>query len=504
MFDPIRNQETVRHLPDWLTRQAHVNGSVVAIEHGATQLTYEDLHLRASQWAATLSTQGVSPGNRIALIAKDGLTYAVAVHAIVQCGGVLIPVNWRLTPQDVAWQLRDAGVTMLLFDDATASFVADISRLLTAEVPSYNLQRPTRSVLASEKTRTGRTHIDLQDIQAVVYTSGTTGHPKGTLLTYQNHFWAAISSALQLGVLPTDKWLVPMPLFHVGGLNVLMRSVIYGTTAVIHDHFDVVAVNDALDRGDISMVSLVPVMLQRMLVEREHGYAKSLRCVLLGGSAAPKPLLEKCQALGVPVAQSYGLTETDSQVATLQPADGLRKLGSSGKPLLPTEVAIVHEGIQLSHGEVGEIVVKGPTVTPGYLNREDATREVLRAGWLHTGDIGYMDAEGYLYVLDRRTDLIVSGGENIYPAELESTISAHESILEAAVIGKPDADWGAVPVAFVKLREGVTVSTAEIVTFCRTRLAGYKVPKEVFFVEELPRNAGGKLLRRQLREWLKT
>jgi o-succinylbenzoate---CoA ligase len=408
-----------------------------------------------------------------------------------------MPVNWRLNPSEVAWQLRDAGIQVLLFDQDCEAYVAEVNKELRGQIQACCL-----SLESIATPQVSRSHIDLLRTHAIIYTSGTTGHPKGTLLTYQNHFWSAISSGLQLGVLPTDKWLVPMPLFHVGGLAVLMRSVIYGTTAVIQDHFDVETVNATLDRGDISMVSLVPVMLQRMLVNRSEAYAPSLRCILLGGSAAPRPLLETCQALRIPVAQSYGLTETDSQVATLQPADGLRKLGSSGKPLLPTEIAIVDGDNRLPHGEVGEIAVKGPTVTSGYLNRPDTTRDAIRNGWLHTGDIGYLDEDGYLYVLDRRSDLIVSGGENIYPAEVESALTAHEAVLEAAVTGKSDETWAAVPVAFVKLRVGATVTPEELQVFCRTRLGGYKVPKEIHFVQELPRNAGGKLLRRKLKDWV--
>lgn len=497
VFEPSANLETANDLPDWLARQADVNGSVIALEHGQIGWTYRDLYTRATAMAGRLSDLGVVPGDRIAVVAKNGLMYAWAVHAIMQCQGVLVPVNWRLTVPEVAWQLEDAEVKVFISDDASEAFASEIHGHLTG--------KPQRLRMDSEipiGNPVYRTHIDLLKTQAIMYTSGTTGHPKGTLLTYQNHIWSAIGSAIQLGVLPTDKWLVPMPLFHVGGLSVLMRSVIYGTTAVIQDAFDCLAVNDALDRGDISLVSLVPTMLQRMLVHREKGFSQRLRCVLLGGSGAAKPLLEKCLQLGIPVAQSYGLTETDSQVATLKPEDGLRKLGSSGKALLPTELAIVAGDAQLPPGQVGEIVVKGPTVTQGYLNRAEATRDVLRKGWFHTGDIGYLDDEGYLYVLDRRSDLIVSGGENVYPAEVESVISAHEAVSEAAVVGKSDDAWGAVPVAFVTLRDGQNVYTEELQAFCRTRLAGYKVPHEIRVVDGLPRNAGGKLLRRTLREWL--
>jgi len=213
-------------------------------------------------------------------------------------------------------------------------------------------------------------------------------------------------------------------------------------------------------------------------------------------------LLAACAARGVPVVQTYGLTETASQVATLAPADALRKLGSAGKPLFPTELRVARDGATASSGAVGEIQVRGPTVMRGYVDRPEATAQALADGWLHTGDLGYLDDEGYLYVASRRDDLIVSGGENVYPAEVEAVLLSHPAIAEAAVLGAPDERWGQVPVAFVKLRAGVTADESTAIAFCRERLAGYKVPKRVRFVDALPRNAGGKVLRNDLREAL--
>jgi O-succinylbenzoic acid--CoA ligase len=233
-------------------------------------------------------------------------------------------------------------------------------------------------------------------------------------------------------------------------------------------------------------------MLQRMLDERgQRPYPATLRCVLLGGGPAPQPLLEACAARGVPVVQTYGLTESASQVATLAPADALRKLGSAGQPLLPTELRIA----SANPGDVGEIVVRGPTVMRGYFNQPEQTAQALRDGWLHTGDLGYLDGEGYLYVVSRRQDLIISGGENVYPAEVESVLLAHPAVEEAAVVGLADARWGQVPAAAVKLRAGMAASEAELIDFSRARLAGYKIPQQVRFVAALPRNAAGKLLR---------
>jgi O-succinylbenzoic acid--CoA ligase len=328
------------------------------------------------------------------------------------------------------------------------------------------------------------------------------GRPKGVMLTYGNHLWSAVGSALNLGLRGDDRWLACLPLFHVGGLAILMRSVIYGVSVVLQRGFDPAAVNRAIDDEGVTIVSLVSSMLQRMLEARgERPYPPGLRCVLVGGGPVPRPLLEECARRGVPAVQTYGLTEAASQVATLAPEDALRKLGSAGKPLLPIELRIEGEdGKVLPAGEPGEIVVRGPVVTPGYLNRPEETKRVLRDGWLHTGDFGRLDEEGYLYLLDRREDLIVSGGENVYPAEVEEVLESHPAVLEVGVAGLADERWGRLVAATVVLRPGEAASEEELLAFCRARLAPYKLPKRLRFADGLPRNASGKLLRRALRE----
>jgi O-succinylbenzoic acid--CoA ligase len=344
-----------------------------------------------------------------------------------------------------------------------------------------------------------RERIDLAAVHTIVYTSGTTGRPKGAMLTYGNHWWSAMGSALNLGLRDDDRWLAPLPLFHVGGLAILMRSVIYGIPALVHDGFDPTAVNRAIDEDGVTIVSVVSSMLRRMLDARAgRPYPPTLRHVLLGGGPTPLPLLEECRRRGVPVVQTYGLTETASQAATLPPEDALRKPGSAGKPLLPTELRIERDGRPVPIGEAGEIVVRGPTVTPGYADRPEETARALRGGWLYTGDIGRLDDDGYLYVLDRRSDLIISGGENVYPAEIEAVLAAHPAVAEAGVAGQDDARWGRVPVAFVALRPGAAATPEELIAFCRERLARYKVPARVHVVDALPRNAAGKLLRHKL------
>jgi O-succinylbenzoic acid--CoA ligase len=448
--------------PDWLRQRADLAPDRVALIGPDDQTwSFRDLDARVDAAAELLFSQRVRPGDRIGLLAPNGLGFAVAVQALMRLGAVLVPINTRLTKAELDWQCGDAELRLLLDS-------ANVEQLLRA---------PAGRKVQAE--------FDLDATHSIIYTSGTTGRPKGAILTYGNHWWSAVGSALNLGLQPGDRWLACMPLFHVGGLAILLRGVIYGWSVVVHDRFDPERVNDAIDRHGISIVSVVSTMLERMLAQRGgRPYPTSLRCVLLGGGPAPLPLLEAATAVGLPVMQTYGLTEAASQVATLAPEDAQRKLGSAGKPLMGTRLQLEPDG---------EILVDGPTVSPGYLHAPS------RSGWLRTGDLGYRDEEGYLYVLDRRDDLIVSGGENVYPAEVEAALLAHAAVEGAGVRGEPDPEWGQIVAAFVQLAPGARLTDDELTAFCRQRLAGYKVPRRILFVDELPRNAAGKLMRRELR-----
>ena len=252
-------------------------------------------------------------------------------------------------------------------------------------------------------------------------------------------------------------------------------------------------------------------MLQRMLTDLDDNwdgarYPATLRCVLLGGGPVPFPLLAASMQRGIPVVQTYGLTESGSQAVTLSPADALRKLGSAGRPLPAVQLRVMseHENRPAAPGEAGEILLKGPTITPGYADRPEATAQAFHDGWFATGDIGYLDGDGYLFVLDRRSDLIISGGENVYPAEIESVLQSHPAVKEAGVCGQVDAQWGQVPVAFVVLRPDSTVTSQELLAYTKQKLARYKQPQAIYFVAELPHTSSGKLLRRALPQLLQT
>jgi O-succinylbenzoic acid--CoA ligase len=449
-------------VPDWLRQRAELTPGRLALLTDDVEWSFAMLDERVDAAAHALLEHGVQAGQHVGILAPNGARFVVAVHALARLGAVIVPINTRLTPAEIDWQTADANLSLILTESS-------VSQLLASPVAALDPR-----------------DFDLEQPYSIIYTSGTTGRPKGAILTYGNHWWSAVASALNLGLLPTDRWLACLPLFHVGGLSILLRSLAYGIPAVVHAHFDAALVNQAIDEQGVSIVSVVSTMLERMLVERAgRPFPPTLRCVLLGGGPAPLPLLERALASGAPVVQTYGLTETASQVTTLAPEDAVRKVGSAGKPLMGTRIRSEPDG---------EICVSGPTVSPGYLHQPPRP-----TAWLHTGDLGYFDDEGYLFVLDRRDDLIVSGGENVYPAEVEATLLAHPAVSEAGVFGVADPRWGRSVAAAVALHPGAVVSSDELLTFVRQRLASYKVPRQIEFRDSLPRNAAGKLVRRELR-----
>ena len=494
--------------PDWLHHRATSTPRRCALVARGRTWTFADLDDDASRWARRLGTLGVRAGDRVATLLHNGAAPAILVHALLRLGATLVPLNTRLSDPELAWQLGDTAPKLLLVDGRTAPAAARVRRehpvlrVVSADAGGATLLGEPPLETREETDVALQLAHEHDDLLAIIYTSGTTGRPKGAMLTVGNFWWSAMGSALNLGVLPNDRWLACMPLFHVGGLSILLRAAIYGITAEVHDGFDERLVNDAIDNEGVTIVSVVATMLQRMLAERGgRGYPATLRCVLLGGGPAPRALLERCAAQSIPVMQTYGLTETASQVATLVPDDALRKLGSAGRPLYPSEVRIAPRDGGASSDGTGEILVRGPTVMAGYAGRPEESARTIVDGWLHTGDVGRLDDEGFLYVLDRRDDLIISGGENVYPAEVESALLAHPSVVEAGVVGAPDEQWGQRVVAVVRLAEGAAPhpSVDELRDHCRMQLASYKVPSEVRVVgEPLPRTASGKLKRGEL------
>jgi O-succinylbenzoic acid--CoA ligase len=436
------------HVDAWLSRAAARHPARPAVNG----LGYAALDAAATAAAGRLAAAGVRPGDRVALLLGAGEALAIALHGCLRLGAIAVPVDGRLSEAERRAQT-----------DGCAAVVDAPLELAEALAPA-----PGRGV------------HDLDAPAIVVHTSGTTGVAKPVELTYGNWLWSALGSGVALGVDPTERWLCALPLSHVGGLSILLRSAIYGTTAVVHDRFDVqrVVVELMAPEGP-TLVSLVPTTLARTL-DAGLDHPPRLRCALVGGGPVPPALMERARAAGVPVAQTYGLTEACSQVTTAAPGE---RPPDAGPPLFCTRVRIA--------GDDGEILVRGPTVAPGAAGPD---------GWLATGDLGRLDPEGRLTVTGRLADTIVTGGENVAPAEVEAVLAEHPAVAEAAVHARPDAEWGEAVVATVVLRPGAHVEEEELRRHCAACLARYKVPKQVAFAAALPRSPAGKLQRDLLRD----
>ncbi len=502
---------------DWLHEQTAVSPHKLALIIDEKRWNYGQLNQMVNATCAKLQDKGVRAGHFVAVLLPNGLANVCLVHALARLGAILVPLNIRLTPTELRWQLKQVTAKWLLVDKIDPELLLeDCEQLIVNE--TWLIQENSIKILNSPFT--------IHRFQSIVFTSGTSGKPKGVLLTFANHFWSANASAYRLGINPYDIWLSVLPLYHVGGLAVLFRSCLYGTAVSLHTRFDPEKINHDLDINPITMISLVPTMLHRLLQSRTY-WPTSLRLILLGGAAAAPALVERANLLPrasahieqsihhsqVPlVAPTYGLTEAASQVATMLPADAANKAGSVGKPLMFTQVKIVDEaGEERPSNEIGEIVVTGPTVMAGYYQKEirDLRMESSQSPFstlqspintIHTGDLGYLDADGDLFLVQRRSDLIVSGGENIYPAEVEAVLRMHTAVTEACVVGLPDAEWGQRVVAMVQVGEDTAVTPNDLITFCRKHLAGYKIPRQFEFAIQLPLTASGKIGRKKVEE----
>jgi O-succinylbenzoic acid--CoA ligase len=428
----------------WLARAARVRPRGAALDSADGRLDFTELDARASSAARRLSALGVTAGDRVALALAARAPFAEALHGCMRLGAIAVPIDLRLTESERA--ARSAGCTAVV--DAPLDGREDAGAALLG------------------------TH-DLGATAIVVHTSGTSAEAKPIELTYGNWLWSALGSAVALGLDPDERWLCTLPLSHVGGLSILLRSTIYATTAVLHDGFDAAAGVAALSgqRG-ATLVSVVPTTLTRLLDAGLHD-PPALRAALVGGGPIPPALLERAAAAGVATVTTYGLTEACSQVTT------------GGPSLFCTRVRISEEA------EAGEILVAGPTVAPGALAAD---------GWLHTGDLGTLDEQGRLTVTGRAADTMVTGGENVSPVEVEAVLASHPAVADVAVHGVADEQWGERIVATVVLRPGITATPQELRGYCAVRLARYKVPKVVRFSLDLPRTQSGKLLRRDLEE----
>jgi O-succinylbenzoic acid--CoA ligase len=479
-------------MKDWLFISASANPNALALLYEGQSWRYHELDRAVSDLCAGLQAQGIQSGQHIATLMSNSADAVMLVHALIRIGAVLVPLNTRLTTEELAFQVKNADCSILVYDASFGDIVQslDVLKLAFSDIEIKN------AALIEPRD------IELDAMQAILFTSGTTGRPKGVVLTYGNHFYGATASAFRIGTLPEDRWLCCLPLYHVGGLNILFRCCLYGTVVVLHHGFDVNKVLQSLEQDRVTLASLVPTQLYRLqtaVKNRSTPLSHHLRLVLLGGAAATPELVTSSQELGIPIATTFGMTETDSQVATQTPEATELKPGSVGRALPFSTINIVDEnGAALDADEIGEIVVKGPTVMREYFRNEQASQKALQDGWLHTGDLGYFDADGDLWIVQRRSDLIVSGGENVYPVEVESILHQHPAVDDVCVIGLPDAEWGQRVAAAVVTLPDTEVTQEELIAFAREHLAGYKVPRVIRFVAALPLTASGKVERKSV------
>lgn len=495
----------------WLRRQADFIPAKPAIHYGRQTVSYADLATRVDRVAAYLGGElAVERGDRVAFWGPNHPDFLVLLFACARLGAMLVPLNWRLALPEIAFILDHAGVgTVVVAEDFRKPAMGlreefPDCRFLALDFHSARWQDfAPESVGDSAIAPRGRP----ADPLLLVYTSGTTGTPRGALLSQEALLWNIVQSTHMHDLCGRDHVLTVLPMFHVGGLNIQTLPALHaGATVTLHRRFDATATLAALGSGRVSLVVLVPATLQALIEHPDWAEIdlSGLRMVTTGSCIVPHGLMRTFHERGIPVVQVYGATETAPVAVYLRAEDAVWKLGAAGKPGLHSQVRLVAD-----NGEVitrarmpGEVLVRGPQLMRGYWRDQEATREVLRDGWFHSGDVGHWDEDGYLYIDDRKKDVIISGGENIYPAELELVLHEIPGVVEASVFGRPHRRWGEVAVAVVVRRPNVVLDKATVLAAFAGRLARYKHPREVIFMDRLPRNAMGKIQKFRLHEML--
>ena len=478
---------------NWLVRQTQIRPDAIAVRFGGAELTWAELGQRTRRVAAALQIAGMRPGARVATLVQNGIDYVCLVCAAMGTGTTLIPLNHSLTDVSLSAQLRDSGTDLLVLDQSAANRSLELGHIRFVQIEEL-----TYSVSVDP--------IALRPDAAatILYTSGTSGSAKPVRLTWANYEASALASALNLGVHQDDDWLCCLPMYHVGGLAIAMRTLVYGTRMTLLEKFDEAAVLAALHDG-ATLVSLVPTMLVRLAEHVGSVTALAaelrdtkLRAVLLGGGPTDPAVIAEGIMAGLPLYQTYGMTETASQIATVPPDRAAEKIGSAGYPLWGAEIMIRDEAGSPVDGDAPGIVwVRGPMVSSGYLERPAINREVFAGGWFRTGDRGQLDEDGFLWIEGRHDDLIISGGENVSPHEVERVLRAHPQIADLAVFGVSDSRWGERVSAAIVTRG--PVSPEELDAFSREHLGPHQRPRSWVVVDEIPRTPTGKVRRQWLR-----
>lgn len=496
-----------------LARRAHRDPSLAAIFEPATgrRFDYMELNKRSDQVANALRASGVKHGDRVGLLLMNGVEFVETFFAVAKIGAVNVPLNWRLVGDELEFILKDAGATVLVFDSEFAEVCADLrGRGDKTDVATW-IQHGGEAAdgvvdydgwmgAASAEPASAETSGD--DLCFIMYTSGTTGLPKGVMHTHDTVLWANLTMATTSDFRQGDVFLNALPLFHVGALAPVLGVVFNGASLVLLRAFDPVQSWELTKSEKVTITLMVPAMLQFMLAvfDPEAHDATTLRWVMSGAAPVPVNLINAYTDLGIEIHQVYGLTETCGPACVISAADAPTHVGSTGRSFFFTEVRVVRDdGTDCDPGEAGEVLVKGGHIMTGYWNRPDATADTLIDGWLHTGDVATMDADGFVTIVDRIKDMLISGGENVYPAEIENVLLGHDKIADAAIIGMPSEKWGESPLAVI-VRSDESLTADEVMEYTAGKLAPFKAVKGVEFVDVIPRNPTGKVLKRELRD----
>jgi acyl-CoA synthetase (AMP-forming)/AMP-acid ligase II len=466
----------------------------LALSYEDDEITYGDLVARTQRTAGVLREAGIERGDVLAVLLHNAPSFIDVMCACAHLGAIFMPLNWRLAAPELRYIVEHAGAKAIVTEpelEALTTGLDGVARLqdLSADATPVADAAPVAG----------------DDVLRLMYTSGTTSRPKGVMISYDNLYWKCAAHVVELEMTAADRGLACGPLYHVGALDLTTTTLIAaGATVILHRAFDAAAVVDELERSRVTTVWLAPAMVNAIMAlpDVEQRDLSSVRVIINGGEKMPIPLIERIQRTfpSAWFADAYGLTETVSGDTFLDRDSIVTKLGSVGRPCLHLELDIWDDqGRSVPAGERGEIVMRGPKVFAGYWRDQDATAAAFAGGWFHTGDVGVRDDDGYLFIVDRLKDMILSGGENVAGSEVERVLYEHGAVLETAVVGRPDDRWGEVPVAFVVLRPDATATADELIDHCRGQLARFKVPKAVTFLDALPRNPSGKVLKRELR-----
>ena len=499
-------------LGSWPARRARMTPTATAIRHHGTELTYADLESRVAALAGGLRAYGIGRGDRVAYLGPNHPVYLDLLFACGRLGAIFVPINFRLTPPEIDHVLADSAAALFVhtleyphptkIPSLTAGDTVPLTANPLASSPLTDSPLTDGTLATTPLTAAAPitdSPVGLDDPCLIMYTSGSTGRPKGAVLTHGNLTWNSVNVLVEMDLASDEQTLVTAPMFHIAALSMTcLPTLLKGGTVILREKFDPGEVLATIERDRVTFMFGVPTMFNAMSAHENFATTDltSVRRFISGGAAAPEETLRRFLRRDIVITQGYGLTETAPGVLTQDVAHVFSKVGSVGVPSFFTDVRIVDPD---DEGR-GEVAVNGPNVTPGYWRNPEATTAAIREGWFHSGDIATRDEDGYYYLVDRVKDLIISGGENIYPTEVENQIHDFPGVAECAVIGVPDDHWGEVGRAVVRTQPGTNVDPAELLAFLRTRLAGFKVPKSVVFVDDFPTTGSGKIRKNVLRE----